>query len=515
MERILRSGREQIKMADYLHIPAAVHVHTTRSGGAMSAEQLGLAARESGVKAVILTDKLRADWHVGVKPFEGILKVKVPGEHVSPGEIEEYVADVNAADAMFDDVLIMPGFEVAPSFRWSGSPGKGDLKLLDWNKELLAFGMKEPQDWAGIPAAAGWTENSLATTAWPELLATAALAAAGAVLFLKKKKKEMCFGAGCGRKIKIARATRPHRALGACVFAAAVLLFAASYPFTRQNRGENPEEAAAGRRQSIINHVESAEGIVAWAHPEAQWERRVRSKDTRAGALLSKAAANMNFTAVAYAEPHQEMLLETSGFTAFAALNEGYEKTARPGGLWDAALADYSAGDREKPFWALGEVDFYGNEARKRLDSVLTVVLAESFTSDSVIAAINAGRMYVTTTAPGGSLRMPEFFASGAGNETAVSGETLISDGRVLVSAVIDSVPARGAQVSASVIRNGEVAKVFRGAAPLRIVYEAEPVPGADAEYFRVEAEGSRGMRLISNPIFISRQSRTIQKETE
>ncbi|HPI77480.1 MAG TPA: hypothetical protein PLK80_12170, partial [bacterium] len=338
---------------------------------------------------------------------------------------------------------------------------------------------------------------------------------AGAVLFLKKKKKEMCFGAGCGRRIKIARATRPYRALGACIFAAAVLLFAASYPFTRQNRGENPEEAAAGQRQSIINHVESAGGIIAWAHPEAKWELRVRSKDARARGLLSKAAANLNFTAVAYAEPHQEMLLETSGFTAFAALYEGYEKTARPGGLWDAALADYSAGGREKPFWALGEVDFYGNEARKRLDSVLTVVLAEKFTSDSVIAAMNTGRMYVTTTAAGGSLRMPEFFASGAGKETAVSGETLISDGRVLVSAVIDSVPARGAQVSASIIRNGEVAKVFSGAAPFRITYEAEPVPGADAEYFRIEAEGSRGMKLISNPIFISRQSRAIQKEAK
>nr|HPI76195.1 hypothetical protein [bacterium] len=179
MERILRSGREQIKMTDYLHIPAAVHVHTARSGGAMTAKQIGFAAREREVKAVILTDKLRADWHVGVNPFEGILKVKVHGEHVSPSEIEAYVEDVNAADAKFDDVLIMPGFEVAPSFKWSGSPARGDLKLYDWNKELLAFGMKEPQDWAGIPAAAGWTENSLATTSWPELLATVALAAAG------------------------------------------------------------------------------------------------------------------------------------------------------------------------------------------------------------------------------------------------------------------------------------------------------------------------------------------------
>lgn len=491
-------------MTDYLHIPAAVHVHTTRSGGAMSAEQLGFEARERGVKAVILTDKLREDWHVGMKPFDGILKMRVPGEHVSPDEIEEYVADVNATDALFNDVLIVPGFEVAPVFTWSGSLGKGGLRLHDWNKELLVFGMKEAQDWAGIPTAAGWVGTKPATAAWFEIIATAALAAAGAALILKKKKIEMCFGAGCDRKIKIARATHPHRALGACFFVAAVILFAASYPFVRQNRDGNPGKAAAGPHQSLIDYVESADGASVWAHPEAQWERRFNAKDALPGSLFTTFAENLNFTAVAYAEPHQEMLLETAGFTAFAALYEGYKKTARPGGLWDGALVDYSAGGREKPFWALGEVDFYGNETNKRLDSVLTVILAEKFSKDSVVEAIKAGRMYVTTTAPDGSLRMPEFSASNADDESAVSGETLISDGRVLISTVIDSIPARGVDVSASIIRNGEIVKTFKGAAPLRVAYEAELKPGRNKEYFRVAAEGSRGMRLISNPIFIS-----------
>jgi hypothetical protein len=71
------------------------------------------------------------------------------------------------------------------------------------------------------------------------------------------------------------------------------------------------------------------------------------------------------------------------------------------------------------------------------------------------------------------------------------------------VHAVIGTVTGRRFPVEVRLIRAGAVVQTFRSDTPVTVRW-TEPSPAPDAAlYFRLEARGPAGLRLLSNPIFV------------
>ena len=91
--------------------------------------------------------------------------------------------------------------------------------------------------------------------------------------------------------------------------------------------------------QNLINYVGKKGGMVFWAHPDVEAKQDVNGIDL-------------------HTRPYPEELLKTSTYTGFAVLVEGMKFTGRIGGGWDEVLKEYINGQRKKPVWAIGELDY-------------------------------------------------------------------------------------------------------------------------------------------------------------
>ncbi|MDI6733619.1 MAG: hypothetical protein QME51_06575 [Planctomycetota bacterium] len=128
--------------------------------------------------------------------------------------------------------------------------------------------------------------------------------------------------------------------------------------------------------QDLIDYVRKKGGLTFWAHPEARQS-------------LRKGNISVNTL------PYPESLKATTNYTGFGVLWEGYQQIGLPGGYWDEVLREYSEGRRDKPVWAIGELDDYGD---KEIDKVLTIFLLPKGKEKSYLAAIDALRTGKTYT---------------------------------------------------------------------------------------------------------------------
>ena len=103
--------------------------------------------------------------------------------------------------------------------------------------------------------------------------------------------------------------------------------------------------------------------MVFWPHPEARSTIAPRSLF---GGLVSVASET---------PPHSEDLLQTSGYTGFAALYADRITATDPGREWDQALSQYLNGQRQRPIWGTGDIDYHVDEPGGRIDDILTVFL--------------------------------------------------------------------------------------------------------------------------------------------
>lgn len=102
-------------------------------------------------------------------------------------------------------------------------------------------------------------------------------------------------------------------------------------------------------------------------------------------------------------------------YTGFGIIYEGLKKIGVPGGIWDKILSEYMDGQREKPIWAMGEIDYHheGEAGGKRIEEVRTVFLLKEFNTRSVIEAMKLGKMYAMSRTKEQFLSLDEFTLQG------------------------------------------------------------------------------------------------------
>ena len=133
--------------SDLKQYTAAIHVHSTFSGGENTITELARFARERSVDVLVLTDSFLTTATYGVWPldrigFEGINKKVRPA--VRDRGVDNYFAAVREARNQFPDLVILPGVEVIPYYYWKGLPWD-ELTLYDFDRHLIVLGLTAEQ----------------------------------------------------------------------------------------------------------------------------------------------------------------------------------------------------------------------------------------------------------------------------------------------------------------------------------------------------------------------------------
>jgi hypothetical protein len=174
----------------------------------------------------------------------------------------------------------------------------------------------------------------------------------------------------------------------------------------------------------------------------------------------------------------------------------------RPGEGWDRLLAAYAAGERARPAWGVAESGFHSARANKRLNAVQTVLLVDQRTPAAALDALKRGRMYAVRRSGDAGLVLSEFTVN-ASVGAAEMGATLSAPAGTPLELRTAVEAERGAAhpVRVTLVKNGQVAAVWTGTTPLRVVHQ--DIADTRPAFYRVEARVSTADYLLGNPIFI------------
>jgi hypothetical protein len=460
-------------------LAAVVHVHSDLSTGEQSLDALAAAVDRQRLDAMLVSENYLLRVEYGLAPFRALTRVTHEERSVLRAGLDRYLAHVAAVRARFPRLLIVPGVEVIPHYRWTGSPIAGELQLHDTQKNILVYGL----DAAGLaalpsignPRVQGYELQSV-LDAVPVLLVLPGLA-----LVLRKRPHRVRIG----RAFVIVR--RRRWLAGGTLLAIGIVALVRGWPFTVD---EHPwwEDPRLAPHQQLIEYVGRRGGVTIWSFPEA------RDAGERAWGPVRVTWRT---------DPYADDLLRTARYTAFGALYEETTRFERPGGGWDHALGQYVRGERSVPAWGLGESGFHAARAGKRLGPVQTIFLARERSEAGLLDALRQGRMYAVHRGAATGLDLGDFVATD-GAASATLGETLrVPAGTtVQIRIAVDASGGPDHPVRVALVRNGSVVAGFTGSTPVRhvhrVVYDGAPA------FYRLEVTGpAQGTRLLTNPIFV------------
>ena len=463
---------------------AAFHVHSTWSTGSASLDGLAGAAERAGIQAVILTENYLARVEYGLLPFRRILRRTEEVPSLTPERLPAYLAAVREAQARHPGVLLIPGLEVLPHYRWSGSPWNGTLTLHNTQKNLLVVGLDLPA-MRGLPVA-GNTEGV------PIRWGLSAAAAVGAVLLASAGV--YLAGSRGRRRIRLQRVTvveaRPRRLPGLALILLAVLLLLNNFP-TRAFPFDPYRDAGTAPYQALIRYAAEAGGFTFWSFPEA--------RDLH---VLTRGP----FRVTVRTDPYPEDLLATDGYTGFGGIYEDTTTFTDPGGGWDRRLQEFALGRRSTPGWAVGEAGYHTEgQAGKSLGNVLTVLWVRERTVAGVTEALRAGRGVAVQGTGAYRLGLDRFEVSAGGRAAGIGGTLVAPPGApVLVRTAVAASDGLAHPVEVVLVRSGEVVARRVGPTPLVLEYREGRLEAA-ADVYRVQVRGEIPHQLLSNPIFVRR----------
>lgn len=464
-------------------VKAAFHVHTSYSTGALSLDELVRQSRQEGIDALILTDNFLLRFEYGLFPLRGLVRKVVEMPSSLRMGMARYLEAIEAAQARFPDVILVPGVEVVAYYYWTGSPFTRDLTQWDAQRNLLVVGLSRAEDYERIPAIGNRRAFSLGATGYLKLTA-AALALGGGLFLLRLRRR-----AAVRLQRFTLRVQRRYRLPGLAALGVGALLLVDGLGSSELD----PYRGKLGIQpyQAVIDAVEGRGGMVFWSYPEARDFNRI--EQGRLGDVLVRT------------DPHPEVLRESQRYTGFGALYQDTTTLTEPGQGWDRLLVEFSEGRRPRPVWGIGELGYHGPP--KRLSDILTVLLVAERSRAAVLRALREGRFYSVAPRPDLSLVLEEFSLGRNGTEppTLMGGEVDASGPEPLRARVrIAATGGREVAVAARVIRSGRVVHVLEGPTPLERALRVEPPAPGRREYLRLEV--TRPLQLLSNPIFIRRR---------
>ena len=342
--------------------------------------------------------------------------------------------------------------------------------MMDWHKHILVMGLNNASDYKNLPSigkgySRGFAFDTLVSL-WPLCFFVFSwllfsLAKEGSITTLLKTASIICLLLG-------------------------IIFTINNFPFAAPRYDQYHGDRGIAPYQTVIDYVNSRGGVTFWAHPEVEDV----NKEASGVKLITK--------------PYHEDLLSARNYTGFAVFAEGIKFMAPPGGVWDQILNQYCKGERERPVWAIGEVDF-GDEDTFSIKDSQTIFLLKEKDEKTVIEALRAGRVYAAhlygEKSP--ALVLDTFIIEDTTQPAkAHMGEELETDKNPQLKIHV-SLPetAKDVKYKVDIIRNGEVIHRFESTGNTELSYEDKYVKPGEKIYYRLDIDGPS--RILSNPIFV------------
>ncbi|RKY68299.1 MAG: hypothetical protein DRQ24_11880, partial [Candidatus Latescibacterota bacterium] len=136
---------------NYQQYPGVIQVHTNYGSGRYSVEELAELAQRHGLKVLVLTSQVLQKAEYGFWPLAHLVGKSIERPSVLKLGPERYLKEVEAVNARYPDLVILPGLECNPFYYWTGSPFSHNLVNHAWQRQLLLVGLKQPEDIERLP----------------------------------------------------------------------------------------------------------------------------------------------------------------------------------------------------------------------------------------------------------------------------------------------------------------------------------------------------------------------------
>ena len=460
-------------------VPGVIHLETNISGGILSPEEMVKRVREAGLKVAVITDKENQRVEYGMFPLRKIIRKVEERRSVRTFGAKNYLSLIDTIAKKYPDMTIIPGVEAVPFYYWEGSYFNNNLKLVNFHKELLVLGLERPEDLEGIPSISynnflRFKIGSLLSI-WPILLILL-----GLWLVFKKKVEHIKL-----MQLYVQKEKRPYILIGLMALLAGIIFTANNFPFGSplydQYHGDMGDMGSLPY-QNLINYVGKKGGMVFWAHPDVGEKQEVNGIDLRT-------------------RPYHEELLKTSSYTGFAVLVEGMKFTGRIGGVWDEVLKEYINGQRKRPVWAIGELDYKDGPW---MGETLTVFLVHTNNKTEIFNAMRQGRMYAVF----GTLKpLLDLFQiwDDQENHWVEMGDTATVKNGIRIKIKVSLPDKAKGEMKLKLIREGMVIKEIDLGKGLDVEHVDDYFKPGRKTYYRIDIDS----RLISNPIFVKMEGKS------
>lgn len=466
---VLVSGYSSLSHA-MERVSGAVHLDTNIGGGVLSPEEMIKKVRESGIKAAIITDKDNTRVEYGISPLRNIVKKVRERNSIATYGAEKYLSRIEDIAEKNPDMTIIAGVEALPFYYWEGSYLNSDLRLVNLHKHLLIIGLETAEDYKGIPSV---SYNNPRVFGISCLLNLWSLFLIPAGLWMVSYKKEKLVQL---RMVSYKKESRPFRIPGIVILAAGLLFTINIFPFCSPLYDQYHGDRGSLPYQNLIDYAEEKGGMVFWAHPDVGGKHKLNDIEI-------------------YTPPYYEELLNTRNYTGFSVLVEGMKFSGRPGGIWDRVLKQYVNGERKKPVWAIGELDY---KEGTWMGDTETVFLVTKNNKAEILKAMRAGKMYAVHGALKPVLEAFRIWDDERGTwtemgDTATARKTI----RLKIKAHLSENDKKTAKLR--IIREGIVIKEIHVENTIDIELNDEYYGPGEKTYYRIDIDN----RLISNPIFV------------
>lgn len=460
--------------SEYIRVEGVIHLDTNIGGGTLSPEEMVKKVKDAGLKVAIITDHDNMRVEYGLPLFRKIIRKRVDRGGIKEYGSRRYIETIEALKKKFPDMLILHGAEAVPFYYWEGNPIRRGLTLNNWHKHILVLGLKNPEDYDGIPSVgfgfpAKFGLNCIKNI-WPVVLFIP-----GFILLMKKGEKVYRLSSFIIKKKK-----RSYFISGIIILSSGTLLLINNFPFCEPLYDQYHGDKGTGPYQFLIDYARKMGALTFWAHPEVEGAYE-------AGSSFEGGKIKL------HTPPYYNDLLKTEGYTGFAVFEEGYKKLGRPGGLWDQILREYCEGKRDNPVWAIGELDYKEGDW---MGMTQTIFFLKDFKEEDVLDALKKGRVYAVRGKDKPVLE--EFSLEGSGRK-AMMGEELLSKEGVEVTIDLKFPKPSRDEVKIFLIRNGDIKETFSTRKDILIKYKDDYILQGKKIYYRLAV----GEQLITNPIFV------------
>jgi hypothetical protein len=452
-------------------VAGVIHLDTSVGGGVLSPEEMINKVKEAGIKVAVITDKDNMRVEYGISPLRKIAKKVKERNSITTYGAEKYLDVIDDISKKYPDMTIIAGVEAQPFYYWEGSYFNNDLRLVNLHKHLLIIGMESPGDFEGLPSVSYNTPAMIdiwcVLNLWPMFLISA-----GVWLVLRKKKDLVQM-----RMFSYKKERRSFALSGAVILVAGVVFTINNFPFCSPLYDQYHGDRGAVPYQNLIDYAEKRGGMTFWAHPDVGGSHKLNDIEIST-------------------PPYSNELLRTYNYTGFAAFVEGIKFSGRPGGYWDTALKQYISGERQKPVWAIGELDY---KEGSWMGNTQTVFIVKKNSRTEILNAMREGRMYAVNGELKPVLEAFQIWDDEHGVWTDMGSTATAATGiRLKIKAYLPEKDMRTATLR--VIREGVVIKEISLNSAIDMELNDEFFKPGGRTYYRIDIDG----RLISNPIFVT-----------